>query len=541
METTFTKQEKGKRPWRWLIPLLVVGAVAVGAFLLLRSQAQSAVSAQAQTGEIVEAFIGDLAASATAGGQVEAGQTARLPVISQGVVQDVLVRVGDRVNAGDILVQLVDRDLQLQVERARQNLTLSEANLQALEEGSRAEDIAAAKAAVLSAQTKLDTLRAGPTTAEIAEAEANVRQQQAALNSAAASYNSTRDSVSASSIAAAEAELVAAQIAFTNAKEANEDFAFSFTHEALIEAQTNLNIAQAKVNELRAGPKAGNLNSASAGISSASANLEKARLDLENLLSGATAVQIRAAESALAQAEAKLAEVQSGAADTDLIRANAELEQARLNLAAAEEALADAQLKAPFNGIVTNVLVSVGERATGEAIELVSDDLKVVLHVDEVDIGALQAGQAATITLETWPDRGLAGEVASIAPSAAESPDGIVSYDVTIRFDPQDLPVLVGMTADARLITTQKGDVLLVPNGAIRANRAEGTYTVNKVTGEADSAPQTELVAVTIGLRDETYTQVIEGLVPGDRVLIGELAAPTINFGGPPGFGGGGE
>lgn len=538
METTVAKQTKSRRP-RWLIPLILVALLAGGGFLAFRFQQGAAqMRAAAGTGEVAEAFIGDLAASATASGQVEAEVRARIPVAAPGVVSDVLVRAGDAVAEGDVLVQLSARDLALQVARARQALTLSEANLQALQEGSRAEDIAAAEAALRSAQTNLEKLQAGPTEQEIAEAEANVRQQQAAVNSANASYNTTRDSVTAASIASAEAELVAAQIAYDNAKEANEDFAFSFTHEALVEAQTNLAIAQTKVNELRAGPKEGSLNSASAGISSAAANLEKARVDLENLLAGATDAEIKAAESAVAQAEANLAEVKSGATDTELIKAEAELAQARLTLADAEEALADAQVKAPFAGVVTDVLVSVGERASGEVVELVSDDLKVVLNVDEVDIGRLRTGQQATITLETWPDRELPGAVTTIAPSAATGGDGIVSYAVTISFDPQDLPVLVGMTADARLITDQKGDVLLVPNGAIRANRAAGTYSVNRVTGEVDGVPQTEPVTVTIGLRDDQYTQITEGLQAGDRVLIGELAAPTLDFGGPPGFGG---
>jgi HlyD family secretion protein len=538
METTIPKETRNKRP-RWLIPLIVLVAVlAVGGFFAYRmQQGAAAMRAGAGTGEVVEAFIGDLAASATAGGQVEANVRARIPVAQSGVVSEVLVRAGDRVAEGDVLVRLSDRDLALGVERAQQALTLSEAALQALQEGSRAEDIAAAEAALRSAQTKLENLKAGPTAEQIAEAEANVRQQQAAVNSANASYNTARDSVSAASIAGAEAELVAAQIAYDNAKEASDDFAFSFTWEAFVEAQKNLAIAQARVDELKAGPKEGSLNSAAAGISSAAANLQRARLELENLLAGATAVQIKAAESAVAQAQANLDDLQSGAGDSDLIKAAAEVEQARLNVAAAEEALADAQVRAPFAGVVTEVLVSVGERASGEAVELVSDDLKVVLNVDEVDIGRLRPGQEATITLETWPDRALPGQVTSIAPSAAASGDGIVSYAVTISFDPEELPVLVGMTADARLITEQKGDVLLVPNGAIRANRAAGTYTVNRVTGEVDGVPQTEAVPVTIGLRDDNYTQINDGLQAGDRVLIGELAAPTLNFGGPPGFG----
>jgi multidrug efflux pump subunit AcrA (membrane-fusion protein) len=86
-----------------------------------------------------------------------------------------------------------------------------------------------------------------------------------------------------------------------------------------------------------------------------------------------------------------------------------------------------------------------------------------------------------------------------------------------------DLPVLVGMTANADLITARREEVLLVPNAAITANRQAGTYTVDRVHTDGTVAP----VEVTVGLKDGDYTQILDGLANGDRVLLGQLSAPT--------------
>jgi HlyD family secretion protein len=289
MQATAVQKKKKRRKRLWVVGGVVIVLLVVIGFFLIRQRNNQAGASDAQTGDVVTAFIGDLAASATASGQVEAEQVARLSVNSSGPVQEVLAREGMPVQAGDALVQMDTTDLVLQVAKAEQNLALKEANLESLLEGPIASDVASAEAAAASAQAKLDELLAGPTEQDIAESEASIRQQQAAVASASAGFGSTRDSISASSIASAEAEVVSAQIAYDQAKERNEDFAFSFTHEAMIDAEEDLAIAQAKVNELKSGANQGSLNSASADISAATSNLAQARANHSSLIAGSAA------------------------------------------------------------------------------------------------------------------------------------------------------------------------------------------------------------------------------------------------------------
>jgi HlyD family secretion protein len=532
MQATTGQNTKRKKKTTWIIVGIVIAILlAVGYFLVQRISSRRA-AVPAQTGDVVTAFIGDLSASATASGQVEAEQNAKLSVNSPGLVEQVLVRDGTAVQAGDALVQLDTSTLALQVARAQQNVALKEANLEALLDGPEESEVASTAAAVASAQAYLDDLLAGPSEQDIAESEAAIRQQQAGVASAAASYQGTVDSISEASIATAEANLVNAQIAYNQAKDRNDEVTDGITHEAMQDAAEDLAIAQAKVDELRAGANQGKLNSASANISAASSNLAQAKANYDSLLSGTSADKIAGAEASLAKAKSNLASLTADAADEDIAIAEAELEQAQLAVIDAEEALGKATIIAPFDGVITAVHITAGERAAGEIIELVSNELKVVLSVDEIDVGVLAPGQAAVITLETWPNEEISGEIVSIAPISGSSGSGIVTYDVQINLDePADLPILVGMTANARLITANNVNVLLVPNAAITADRQAGTYWVNRVAGETEGTPLTEEVEVTIGFKDNDYTQIMGGLAEGDKVLVGELAAPTIQFG----------
>ena len=351
------------------------------------------------------------------------------------------------------------------------------------------------------------------------------------MASAAAAYRSTLDSISASTVASAEADLVDAQIAYDEAKETSESHPNGDTHEAFVEAAESLAIAQAALDELLAGPSQGTVSSAAARISAATANVDEAAADHELLLSGPSESEIAAAEASLAQAQADLADLTAGASAEEIAINEAEVEQARLALTGARETLANATITAPFDGVMTAVDVADGEYATDAVVELVSSALNAVLTVDEVDIGALAVGQRAIVTLEVWPDVEIGAEIASIAPGAEVSGDGIVSFDVELSLEETDLPVLAGLTADAQLITADHENVLLVPNAAITADREAGTYTVNLVSGESNGSPVVEQVQITIGLRDDDFTEITNGLAEGDSVAIGALEAPTQSFG----------
>jgi multidrug efflux pump subunit AcrA (membrane-fusion protein) len=158
-----------------------------------------------------------------------------------------------------------------------------------------------------------------------------------------------------------------------------------------------------------------------------------------------------------------------------------------------------------------------------------TNSLEVILDVDEVDIGTITLGQPASITLESWPNDEIQAEVIAIAPrQKANQSNALVTYEVTLSLGDTELPVLVGMTANANLITDAKEGVLLVPNRAITPDRQAGKYYVRLLQEDGT----TEKVEVTIGLRDDQFTQITDGLSEGDEVMIGN-DIPTLTFGPP--------
>lgn len=507
--------------------------------LLVLLLAACAAEQQATTGndeEIVTAVIGDLSASASASGRVLPQRSAALAVQTPGRVEAVLVQQGDTVEAGEALVQLETDELQAAVNSAQQDLALQEANLEDLTAEPLPEEIAAAEAAVESAQARLQNLRDGPRTEEIAATEANLAAAQAGVWASSEQYQQAQSGgATEAEIARARANLAAAQLELSRAQQANEDNPVYETHKPMVEAQEAVSVAQAQLDALLAGPNADSVGAAQAGVGASAAQRDAREAELNQLLAGASATQIASAEATLAQAEASLDTLLSGPTEEALRAAEAQVEQARLALEDAQSALEEATLRAPFAGVVTAVHVAEGEFASGLAVELLdTDSLEVVLTVDEADIGALEVGQEAMVTLETWPDEEFQSEIVKIAPSATTDQSALVSYAVHLTLAEATRPVRAGMTANATLLTAQRENVLLLPSQAVISDRQAGRYYVDLVidrgqeTEDGQSDTGVERVEVTIGMRDDENTQILEGLQEGDRVRV-RTAAPLSN------------
>lgn len=564
----------GRRKWIWIgLALAAVAALAiVGPRLLGNRTAQ-----QPQTGQTVTIVRGDLAASATASGRVTAQRQAALALAAPGQVARVFVEAGDAVQAGDALVALESDALQRAVQSAEQAVAIQQANLEQLQAGATAADLAAAEAAVSSAQTQLDALLAGPSAQEIAAAEANVRAAQANVARASRQLGETQAPAGEGAILQAQSALADAEEAVLQAErnhqrllecEQLEDGEWSCTPRELpfvsaeeaaellrqaelqvVQARENRNAAQAELERLQQGADQNVVGASQASVAQAAAQRDAAQANLELLLAGATGAEIAAARSTLAEAQASLARLQAGAGAVELARAETQLAQAEIGLRRAQNNLENATLRAPFDGLVTAVHVSEGEIASGVAVELLDPgSMQVVLDVDEIDVGDLAVGQEARVTLQPWPDEEIRSEVLSVAPAANNLAlnSAIATFRVRLALPEVDLPIREGMTADASLETARREDVLLAPNRAIIVERETGRYFVNVVETGADGAERTRQVEVTIGLRDDRYTEITSGLAEGDRVRIGPVVQRVDLFGpggGPPGGGppGGGE
>ncbi|MGC8780877.1 MAG: efflux RND transporter periplasmic adaptor subunit, partial [Anaerolineae bacterium] len=142
------------------------------------------------------------------------------------------------------------------------------------------------------------------------------------------------------------------------------------------------------------------------------------------------------------------------------------------------------------------------------------------VQVDEVDIASVAPGQPVSIELDALPDQRLAGHVYRIAPAATVDQAGTTSYLVTIHFDRAEPALRAGMSATASITSSARQNVLLVPNRAVQIDRETGRAFVEKETA---AGPQK--VEVRLGLRDDQYSEVREGLSDEDKVIIRKISS----------------
>jgi HlyD family secretion protein len=148
--------------------------------------------------------------------------------------------------------------------------------------------------------------------------------------------------------------------------------------------------------------------------------------------------------------------------------------------------------------------------------------------VDEIDIDQIVVGQEVDITLDALPDTAVQGVISEIAPTSANT-GGVVTYLVTINIQPPDgIMLRAGMSANASIVVQEIEDVVVVPNWAVRLNRETGEALVN--VRQADGAINE--VVVEVGLRNEVSSEVVQGLNPGDVVVVTNEREGFTIFGG---------
>jgi HlyD family secretion protein len=273
-------------------------------------------------------------------------------------------------------------------------------------------------------------------------------------------------------------------------------------------------------------------------------------------------------DSALAQADSVKAQerVLSAAitaADAQLDAARAQLESAvamvqqrQAALAQAKVDLANTVIRAPVDGIVVSRNIDMGQTVAASlqspTLFTIAQDLsrmQVETSILEADIGRVQVGQRAGFTVDAYPSKTFEGEVVQIR-RAPQVTQGVVSYNVVVSARNPELRLLPGMTANVKIVTAEKKDVLKVPTAALRVRIADLPGASDKAPADRhvakrdkaddksarhdgadgvaarvhvidpDGAPKT--VAVHIGISDGNVTEVLSGDVKaGQDVVVG--------------------
>ncbi|MBM3560468.1 MAG: HlyD family efflux transporter periplasmic adaptor subunit, partial [Alphaproteobacteria bacterium] len=191
-------------------------------------------------------------------------------------------------------------------------------------------------------------------------------------------------------------------------------------------------------------------------------NVARAVVDTAEVLHAQSVSRVAAREAALQSAEA------------ELMTARAQVERAEASLYANQIDLDRAVIRSPIDGVVVARNVDLGQTVAASlqapVLFSIAQDLRkmqVEVSVDEADIGRIAAGQRAVFTVDAFTGREFAGRVEQVRlqPRIVQN---VVTYTVVVTAANDDLRLLPGMTANARVIHDERATVLRVPNAALR-------------------------------------------------------------------------
>ena len=206
------------------------------------------------------------------------------------------------------------------------------------------------------------------------------------------------------------------------------------------------------------------------------------------------------------------------------------VEQARAGVDLAGRQEGQTVIRAPFDGIVADVSVEIGEYTTpsppGLPIPPVLDVLDpgsvyVSAPMDEVDSTNIHPGQPARVTFDSYPGRQFTGHVRRIAPYVLDREEQNRTVEIEVELDhPDAVRLLPGTSADVEVLLEARENVPRIPTSALiegeKALIAEKGVLVERKVG--------------IGLKNWDWTEVRSGLVPGDLVVV-SLDRPEVTAG----------
>ncbi|MDX6579131.1 MAG: HlyD family secretion protein, partial [Gaiellales bacterium] len=264
--------------------------------------------------------------------------------------------------------------------------------------------------------------------------------------------------------------------------------------------------------------------------------------------------------------------VKSTTPPATLAQDSAQVLQAQVGLAAAQRTLDQTVLRAPVAGTVASVGGTLGQSVSGSGttansssasstastgstggaassststsssssafVTLVNlQGLEVTGSFSETDAAKIRLGQAGTVTVSALPNTQLAAHVVAIDTSGTSS-SGVVTYTVTMALDRSAAGLKPGMSANATVTTGERDNVLNVPNAAVTGSGSTATVKVLKNGVQST-------VTVVAGLKGDSATEIVSGLVAGQQVVtssgaIATTGAATATTGRAGGFGGGG-
>ncbi len=270
-----------------------------------------------------------------------------------------------------------------------------------------------------------------------------------------------------------------------------------------------------------------------ANLFTAQANLQKAEATLIDARRTMERYRTLFSKDLIARGDLDTAETNYETAKAQVEAAKAQVEQAKASLKVTETNLIYTRIVSPVDGIVISRNVDVGQTVAASfqtpTLFTIAQDLtkmQIDCNVSEADIGRVKIGQIVEFTVDAYPDILFKGKVYQIR-NAPITVQNVVTYDVVVKVENPELKLKPGMTANVSIIVDVKGDVLRIPNAALRFRPPEAEKEKRPFKGKGVWVIENGKPArkeITPGISDGSFTEIISGLTEGDSVIVEALS-----------------
>ncbi len=295
-----------------------------------------------------------------------------------GRVKEVQVREGDRVQAGQPLIQLEPGDYPAQLAQAQAQLSEWQANLEKLQRGARPEELAQAKARSLTAKAALDQAVAGSRPEEVAASEARLAVQEVAVEKA------QKD---AARLHALDKSGAAAQI---------------------------------------------DVDNADMELKGATALRDALKHQLDELKNGSRRTEVAQAAAREMEQSANVKLVTAGTRSEDLKVGQAQVDGAQGRVDQIQNMIDELTIRAPLPARVEALDLRPGDILAANApaaVLLEEKQLYVRIYVPETLLGHLKVGQTVPISVDSFPKQSFQGVVEHINDVGEYSPRNLQTAD----------------------------------------------------------------------------------------------------------------
>lgn len=495
-----------KEPFKIRIPklaiaLLVLGLIAGGAYVAM--QQMNVTRRQEMRRNLPTAVVEreNLPVTIAANGTIQPERSVNLSPKNSGVLKQLLVKEGDRVQQGQILAYMDDSNLQGELTQAKGQIASAQANLQRLQAGNRPQDIGQAEAKLREAQANLQRLQAGNRPEDIAKAQADVQKNEALI----------------------------------------------------VQAQSRLDLASSVVKRLQVPVREGAVSrdrlddalteerNARDNLQQAKATLTVAKQELALQNNGFRPEEIAQARAQVEQAQQALSLQKAGTRPEEIEAARAQVITAEGSMQTVRSRIDDTVIRAPFSGTVTRKFADPGSfvtpttsgssvsSATSSSILALASKNQIVAKVAETNISQIKVGQKVKIQADAYPEKTFSGEVTQIAVQSTIE-QNVTNFEVKMSIsDPENL-LRAGMNVNVDFQVGMLNDALVIPTVAI-VRQENGTGVM--VLPQEGENRRPRFRAITTGVTVGNKTVVRSGLEEGDRILLsmpaGARRSPNSN------------